>query len=42
MAKALDAETAAPAAYHFMQGAVELAQLREGMLRQAQTRMGGV
>jgi sugar phosphate isomerase/epimerase len=33
MAKVPDAETAARTAYHFMHGAIELAQLREGMLR---------
>ena len=35
MAKVPDAETAARAAYHFMQGAIELAQLREETLRGA-------
>ena len=35
MAKVPDAETAARAAYHFMTGAIELAQLRERMLRSA-------
>ncbi|UCH33743.1 MAG: sugar phosphate isomerase/epimerase, partial [Armatimonadota bacterium] len=33
MAKTPDAETAARAAYHFMQGAIELAELRERMLQ---------
>jgi D-psicose/D-tagatose/L-ribulose 3-epimerase len=33
MAKVPDAETAARLAYHFMQGAIELAELRESMLR---------
>jgi len=33
MAKTPDAETAARAAYHFMQGAIELAELREQRLR---------
>jgi hypothetical protein len=35
MAKMPDAGTAPRAAYHLMQGAIEFAELREGMLRGA-------